>query len=394
MSKFFDDLEAQMRAAARARSNPGEPSPAAPRNTGPSWLRRSFRSAPVLASLATTVAIVIGALLLLGHRTPTPSHSPARPSPGGLAATIRSTPAAQLRRESAYIRLATQPLLNSRVCQVRARRGLFIHGSPGRVLLSTLGVLRRAAKPSDRLSSQSLAGVSDVYAGASRRALKSGQTSYYIVPTRKDLSTELPSSRCFAQQAAALSRYLPKIPARLRNPTRVLQAQFISYDRALVARGPRDTFCLVTVARNSGGSSCGETAAAVRSGASFENDQGTYVGVVPTGVASVMLSVSSSGRAFTARATVHGNVFVARVGSAAAGAQQPTVTWRSAQGRVLKRITPPSRAQAAAFCKRHPVTCAAVSGGTSEASSSSSSGTVAAPAPPRSSNSSSSSSAG
>ena len=73
MSSFFDQLEAQLRSAAQAHaSKTGSGPAAAPRP------RRWLRAVPVLASVAVVVAVVGGALALLGHGghgTGTPASS-------------------------------------------------------------------------------------------------------------------------------------------------------------------------------------------------------------------------------------------------------------------------------------------------------------------------------
>jgi hypothetical protein len=257
----------------------------------------------------------------------------------------------------------------------------FIPGSPGPALLSTLGVLRRPASRGDRLANQSLAGTNDVYAGFVRRALDVRGVSYYVAAARNDSGAWLPSPRCFAMQTAAARAYARKIPAGVRAQTLALQAAFIAYDRRAAAQAPRDVVCLVSTARNGGGSECGVTTAAIRAGVAPSNDQGTFSGVVPDGVASVTLRFpAAGGRAADAvTATVTGNMYAVHVtGMSDAPPTEPTMIWRSADRRVLKTIP----VATARYCRQHPLPCLAVAGsGVSEASSSS--GTTPGPAPPR-----------
>ncbi|HZE06715.1 MAG TPA: hypothetical protein VE127_15910, partial [Solirubrobacteraceae bacterium] len=110
MSRFFEDLERQLRAAASARSRPPEaPAEAPPRRR--SWLRRSLRTLPAAIAVATTLAVAIAALLLLAHRRQ--PASPATGAAGSLtpAAILSHTPHAQLLRELALIQTATQGVL-------------------------------------------------------------------------------------------------------------------------------------------------------------------------------------------------------------------------------------------------------------------------------------------
>ena len=247
MSPFFDQLEDQLRSAARARAGGHEAPPA--RRPGRRWLHAGLRAAPVLAAVLVALVVVGGALVLLRHHgrgTPSPSGTP--PTGPGLASMLAHTPQRRLHRELSYIAAATHSTLDSRACRLRQPTGVStIHGTPGPALVSALGVLRRPATPADRLDPAVLAGTPDVYAGHARRALTANRVSYYIVPARYDRSASVPSDRCFALQIAALHQALPKLPSALRDQTRVLQAGLIAYAQRQAARAPRDTVCLVTV---------------------------------------------------------------------------------------------------------------------------------------------------
>ncbi|HET8976542.1 MAG TPA: hypothetical protein VFN87_00195, partial [Solirubrobacteraceae bacterium] len=197
MSRFFDDLERQLHAAASARSRPaaGPADAEAPRRRG--WLRRGLRGAPAAVAVAVTLAVVVGALLLLAHR-PRPAAPATASSPlSGLGAILTRTPHARLMRELAFIRAATQGVQRSPACRLRNQFAVsYIHGSPGSDLLSILGVLRRPATPADRLRSSALGSGADIYAGYVRRAAVLDGVGYYIVPTRYERSRWLPSDRC------------------------------------------------------------------------------------------------------------------------------------------------------------------------------------------------------
>jgi hypothetical protein len=319
-----------------------------------------------VAAFVVVLVVVGGALALLGHGGhPASSPPPSPPAGGGYGAIVAKTPQRQLRREMGYISAATRPVLKSPACRLEQPTGVtFIHGSPDPQLLSVLGVLRRPARPFDRIDQTLLSGMPDnVYAGHLRRAFSAGGTSYYIVPARPNRAAEVPSTRCFDLQAAALADYLPKIPVALRKPTKALEAALIAYAHQLAAHASGDMFCLVTVGGNGTGASCGMTAAELKQGVPPENDGGTFVGVVPDSVASVTLHFRAAGGqpAKSISATVKDNVYVARTGEARTRPLQPTsIIWRSAQGHVIKTISAPTPAQAAAACRTHPLACLAV----------------------------------
>ena len=97
MSKFFEELEAQLHAAARAQT--GEEPPiteqSRPRH---GWLRSWGRAVPVALAVAVTAAVVVVALTVQGRRAPhAPSTSaaaagsaPKRPPAAGATETIPS----------------------------------------------------------------------------------------------------------------------------------------------------------------------------------------------------------------------------------------------------------------------------------------------------------------
>jgi hypothetical protein len=383
MTPFFDDLETQLRRAAGERAGSASTSGARrAARRAQTWLRAAARGIPIAVAIATTIAIVVVALLLVRHGTGGPAQTPG----GGPPSTLPNLSSPHARRELGYIEQATAATRRSPACRVRHfPRQSIIHGSPAKALLSILGVLRRPAMPADRLSpNESLGMPMAVYAGATRRALVAHGVSYYLIPARQDPSAGQPSTSCFAAQQAALVRALPTIPAALRAPTRALQARMIAFDRRLISQPPQDVICLATYAQNSGGASCGGTAGTIARGASSLQEDGnshTVSGLVPDGVASVTLRFPAAGgrpaRAVTT--AVHGNVFAVRAAVPTTQAEaEPIEVLRSANGRVIRTITPPSRSAVAATCRRHPIQCVALSGATTEQASSSSS-TVPAP---------------
>jgi hypothetical protein len=394
MTSFFADLEEQLRAAAHQRTS-GDGAPAAPPPRGPrhrgrwGWLAGSARALALAAAVAVTLAVLVGALLLLGHRggqSPTPPASGG--SGNGFAALVEKTPPAQLHRELTLMTAATGKVQASRACRVPLPRTVRqIHAAPGHALLSTLGVLRRRPTAVDHLAGDSMSGMGPggaVYAGATRRAARIGATSYYVVPIRQDPASAFPSARCFALQSAALNKALPTFPPALRSPVRKLQAALIAFDTRLAAKAPFDAVCMVTARRNGGSMACSDTVDAIRHGLFPDDDNGVLSGLVPDGIASVKLSFP--GR--SAIAIVHGNFYAVDAGvSAPPKPGSPTITWLDASGRVLRRYTEPAQSAVRQICRQHAQACVpavALSGGQRvSASSSSASATVRSQPSPR-----------
>jgi hypothetical protein len=324
--------------------------------------RRWLRAAPVLAATLVALAVVGGALVLLGR-----GHGPAsgsRPPGGGIGALIAHTPQRRLQRELAYATAATQGVQNSKACQLRQPSGpTYVQGSPGPGLLSILGVLRRPATAADQINPHQLGAIPDVYRAYIRRAFSAGGVSYYIVPSRFDRAATIPSDRCVHLQATALNRYLPRIPAALRQPTREIFAALISYLRTFASQGPG--IVLVFVGGNGAfgaGAPRGITAKGIEEGFATENGPaGTFSGVVPDGVATVTLIFPAAGQhpmhAVTSR--VEGNVYAVHVPlNLLRGAPpSPTVIWRSPEGRVLKRFSTSPAATLARVCRLSPIAC-------------------------------------
>jgi hypothetical protein len=359
MSPFLDELEDQLREAARARSA-SDHAPAA-RRAGVGWLHAGLRAAPVLAAALVALAVVGGAFVLLrhhGHGTPSPSAAP--PTDRHLASLITHTPPRQLHQELSYIAAATRPVLSSRACQLRQPNGVsMIQGAPGAALVSVLGVLRQPATSADRLAPAALAGTPDVYAGHIRRALTADGVSYFVVPARYDPSASVPSERCFSLQIAALQRALPKLQPDLRNQTRVLQSGLIAQVQRQAARAPHDTVCLVTVTGRSSGAQCGITATEIKRGLPVSDYQSTFLGLVPNGVASVTLrfSPTQTHPARSVTGPVTNNVFAVRVPWANPAPSMPAVAWHATSGRVIKRGSVTKPRTVTDFCKQRPIAC-------------------------------------
>lgn len=373
MTSFFHDLEEQLRTAAHQRLAEGDAprrlngTDEPPRPRRRRWLAGGARLLPVLVAVGVTLAVVVGALVLLGHRG---GHRPTPPASGGpdnaFAALVEKTPRGQLKRESAFIAAASKNVANRPACRPpTANTGAIVRGAaPGKALLSTLGVLRRPATPADRIDPK-LFGLGGpgmtFYLDGTRHARTIGKTAYYVVPIHVTPVGDYPSAACAALQAQALKQSLPTIPAKLRGPTVALQAALIDYDRRLSRTTPQDGVCILSRAGRGNSSECGEPLSAIRRPMVPSDDGGSYSGVVPDGVASVTLSfpATASHAATSVTGAVRDNLFVVRgPRTPTTVISVPTVTWRAADGRVLKRLTPPSPASLKTLCLNHPETCA------------------------------------
>jgi hypothetical protein len=156
MSSFFDELEAQLHAAARAQI-------AANRSQRPGrsgWPRSAVRAIPVLLAVTTSIAVAAFALVLLGHtHSHTPPHQPvASPPPASGPPTFPHLSRIQ-QRELIYLEKAQGAAFGADQACGALPAGLgdpghkpsLSEGSPSGAALAILGVLRRPAAPSDRL---------------------------------------------------------------------------------------------------------------------------------------------------------------------------------------------------------------------------------------------------
>jgi hypothetical protein len=378
MSRFFDELESQLRSAAKSVAGaPDVPRVRRRRRRWWGWWPGSMDLAPVLATVVVVVLIVGAALVLLRGSRPQPTPPSASPPPhSGLAALIEKTPAKRLRREFSYIAAATKPLLRSPVCRVRQPIGTsVVHGPVDPTLLSLLAVLRRPATPADRVNPSLFTGIPDFYAASARRAFSAGGETYYVAVSGFDESVTVPSDRCFALQSRALARYLPNIPPAMRAQTQALQAGYIAYTRNTVNRGPHQAVCLIDTGRSDNSALCGTTATEIQDGTTPDDDNGVEIGVVPDGVASVTLKFPAAGAqpAHSVTGRVRGNIYAIRVGGAPQPLFGPDIAWHSGDGRVLKTIGSPTLAEQIAACRADPIPCALVQdGGLAQVGSSSS----------------------
>jgi len=367
MSKFFEELEAQLHAAARAQT--GEEPPiteqSRPRH---GWLRSWGRAVPVALAVAVTAAVVVVALTVQGRRAPhAPSTSaaaagsaPNRPPAGGatetiptgasvagmqLVGTLGHLSAEQQHELSAYIERTQVEAMKTSACHPPSPKPTLSESSPSAGLLSALGILRRPASRSDLPSVPHSATplypaeVQDIYVRYVRHAQVTAGFSYYVIPAARLLQDPQSTPRCQARQVALLRGELPHIPANQRASTLALQARWL----ALFAPTgqPAEGVCLMAFAASgAGGGSC-TTAVQAERGGLLESNGSTFSGVVPDAVATVAVHYPAGNGAAAQTFTSHvvGNVFAVRIpGLTPGGGPPPKIIWRSASGQVIKTI--------------------------------------------------------
>lgn len=351
MSRFFEDLESQLHAAARARSGLR----ARPRL---GWLRTAV---PVALALSTTAAVVALALVLLGHHHALRSGQPAGAGGSGPAqVTLGGTQYAPLavtpleRQELGYISAATKRALGSAACSAPAanRTPVLSRRAPSRQLLSILGVLRGPAAPSDRLGIGPSAPLlppegETVYVRYIRLARRFGHVSFYIVPAGHWPPVHAAPERCYELQRRALHDALPHIPAALRTGTLALLVAQIAAERRSNRSTSTDGVCLQAVTLREASGSCLDSAADIARwgtiGAGGTGTSDLVTGLVPDGVRSVTLRFKATGhwKALSVTGDVVGNLFIARAARAAYGLFPAKVLWRDASGRVIKIVALP-----------------------------------------------------
>ncbi len=367
MSNFFDELEAQLHAAARAQITVNRPQPRVVRG----WPRSVAHGIPILLAVGTSIAIAVFALVFVGHK-----HSntpPPNPPSGGPPAASGPPPPLRLshtqQAEVIYLEKAMGTAVRrDQACSPpppgldASRRPSFSQGSPGTDILAILGVLRRPSAPSDRLPARIIGAppnqqvypngtippVKDVYARYIRRARWRFGAGYYLVPAGNvNLSQPLPE-RCYREQQAALHQELPQIPARLRAGALALEPRFLAYQHELAR--PYPGVCLLALNSTGNGDGCGGgySISEIEQGHTISSGGPTGVGgvygLVPDGIASVTLYYPAHSRhgpeqAITVKAI--NNVFIVHnPGQRLPNYGFPTkMIWRSGTGAVIKAIT-------------------------------------------------------
>jgi hypothetical protein len=371
MTKFFDDLEAQLRAAARAQiavSNEGRPK------------RRSragsmVRGIPVVLAVGTTLVVAALALILLQHKQPSAPSNP----PGAASGPPAFPQLSSLQHKQIdYLMKANGAVLaHDRACAPRprgvgdpGRKPSLSQGSPSASTLAILGTLRRRQAPADRLPPRMIwdgpnssprtyrygtyPAVAGIYSRYIRYARHRDGANFYLVPA-ENVNWRIPvPARCYREQIAALQHELPQIPRRLRHGIFALQATYLNYERR--STEPYPGVCLSAL--NSTGNGDGDTCYAlsdIETGHTLSSGAPAGVpvvyGLAPDGVRSVTFyykARSPSHRPLTRQAIsnsptalVIDNVYVLHNPRDRLPNQGfPTkLVWHAANGHVIKTIT-------------------------------------------------------
>ena len=309
MSNFFDDLEKQLEAAARAHADADRVQEDAEPPARPSrwaWLLAGARAVPVLIAVVTTLVIAGAALVAFGHG----KHHSAPTSATRGSLTVHDP---NLKREVAYLSKALSKVFELPACRPPIPHGTsYVNGSPGQDLLSILGVLRRPVASTDAPAMRFVLGDSAIYRGYVRRALVANGASYFIAATRDSFGFA-PSARCIRLEVAALRRELPQIPSAMRAPTLKLQAKIIASQQELRRAAPTSAICFGAAKHNGVDQMCGVTPLGIQHGIPPTENRGTFSSVVPDGVASVTVRYrTASGREVSLTVRVSGNMYAVR----------------------------------------------------------------------------------
>ena len=304
------------------------------------WLVRSRRWRPLA---------LIAVLLLAGVTT------------GALAAAGVFQSPAVIERYNQSITPAVMRAMNSPLCARREVPATTTSTAPAS-LLSILGVLRRPARPggvSDVVSKLSTPGQS-LYVRYVRFARSVDGFDVYVSVGTSPVLTPVNIGRCIAAATASFDRELSRIPKTLRADDKQIFNYTISTQRInwarnkpLVAASAR-AFSIYSL--DQGGFGGGGTAAEIEKGlglgfggaATGLGPNTSFVaGVVPDGVASVTLHYLagplggySTKHVPAANITTKpvNNVIVAIVPRPTGNAQPSTMTWRAANGTIIKTL--------------------------------------------------------
>jgi hypothetical protein len=354
--RFFEELGVELeRAATRVLADSEHPEPSGRRRRAGEPLGRVRRAVPVGGAVAVTLAVAVGAVVLVGVRHPpgpTPPPTVAVTPPGLPVDPIRGQSAEQRYIDSAWRTVERQ----DRECAPARPGAEPSDGAPSRALLSSLGVLRLPAGPNDAAFASEhgpepgaqvyrryvhLARVVQFSASA---AVGSQAYSYYLVPAANVVGAIPGPARCYGEQATALQAELERVPPGLRGSTTRLAAQERYDDQhpegvgvEVQGGGPGDTYSGTTRELQQRG----------LLGAAVPIGSATVVsGVVPDGVAKVTLHypsaahASRTARAFSVSDRPINNVFAASLPRAFGVTAPDTITWRAANGSVIQVLHP------------------------------------------------------
>ena len=365
MTSFFDDLEAQLHAAARAQIAASSASRPERRSRAGSMLR----SVPVLLAVGTTVLVVILALAFIRHKQPTtPNHPPGGPAASGPPAF--PTLSTMQRKQIDYVMKADGTASRRDPACAPLPRGIgdpgrkpsLSQGSPSAATLAILGTLRRPQTPADRLPPRKIwdgpnskprtypygtyPPVIGIYARYIRYARHRDGANYYLVPAGNvNQRTPVPA-RCDREQVTALRQELPQIPRNLRPGIFALQTTYLAYERRSTAPYPGVCLSALNSTGNGDGASCYaiseiNTGHTLSSGA--PGGVPVVYGLAPDGVRSVTFYYPGRYPGHPLTALVISNVYVLHdPGDRLPSYGFPTkLIWHAANGHVIKTITWP-----------------------------------------------------
>jgi hypothetical protein len=363
MTRFFDDLEAQLHTAARAQIAVSRASRPKRRSRAGSVLR----SVPLLLALGTSVLVAALALVLIRHQQPTtPNNPPGGPATSGPPAF--PTLSARQRKQIDYVMKADGTTLRlDRGCAPLprgigdpGRKPSLSQGSPSAALLAMLGTLRRPQTPTDRLPPREIwhgprsrphsypygtyPPVAEIYARYIRYARHRDGANYYLVPAENvNWRTPVPA-RCYLEQVNALHLELPQIPRNLRPGIFALQNTYLSYQRRSTQPYPGVCLLALNSTGNGDGDSC-YAATDIEAGHTLSSGAPGGVpvvyGLAPDGVRSVTFYYKGRYPGHPLTALAISNVYVLHdPADRLPGNGFPTkLVWHAANGRVIKTIT-------------------------------------------------------
>jgi hypothetical protein len=364
MTRFFDDLEAQLHAAARAqlasrRARPQRRSPA----------RSIARSLPVLLAIGTSVVIAALALVLLRHNKPViPTHPPAGAPTSGPPTFPRLSPLQ--RKQIDYVMTANGTTARrDRSCAPLppgiggpGRKPSLSKGTPNASTLAIIGTLRRPQTTSDKLPPRKIwhgphssprtypygtyPPVQGIYIRYIRYARHRDGANYYLVPA-ENVNEQAPvPARCYSEQVSALHQELSQIPRHLRPGIFALQNTYLAYQRRSTHPYPGVCLGALNSTGNGDGFQC-YAISQISAGHTLSTGAPSGVpvvyGLAPDGVHSVTFYYRGPYPGHPLTAPVISNVYILHdPRDRLPGDGFPTkLTWRTANGQVIKTITWP-----------------------------------------------------
>jgi hypothetical protein len=312
----------------------------APRRRG--WFAPAF-------AVSVAIAVAAVAIVMVGHGRsgagPTGGGTPPAHSNGGAPppAPNLSSPEWNLIDKARRATVTQDPACSPSVGAVPARRP----GQPSRTLTAILGVLRQPASGTDTAPLKYFQhGPFDVYGASIRLARARDGVALYVVPTANVMGWRPVPHRCASEEAAALAREMKGASAVQRAAELDGQRRYLAWQEyeAEHAQG----VCLAEVdagplgRRGGGGVACGWGVGEIEQGLAGLGGTGSpgpslFHGIVPDGVASVVLELPHDRGTVTAR--VVNNVYLAPIPRSV---QAPVrVLWRASDGSVIKTTRVP-----------------------------------------------------